>query len=405
MFDRIKAKEKSKTLLAGRSFLDAIGIWIIMAGLILITAIPSVMFIPYLITTGSSIVVGLTGLYSSIGRIFTNLSILFLIIFGTASMAGLVFRLLYVAGMNRSALRMNRGDENVRVIDIILAGDRLWKYTQISLWQILLQFLWQLPSIAVGGIAVWIIVDDLKTTGGGAATVVGVILIFAAVIWSAYISIDKVLQYYYSYLIAEDNRNMTAYDCIKNSGSLISGHKWDLFVTMLSFLGWDMVASTGIGNIFVSPYKYLTYASIYEQLIGKFTAFDRMQMKWYHNVPINQPVKEKEKVEVEDRGERMIEFLSGEFAGTSFPVKPGEDICIGRDPQRANIVVSDRNTTVSGLHCMIRYDEHSRTYVVTDYSFNGTYLNNVRLMPKKSTQATKGSVLKLADGSMLLRLS
>lgn len=392
MFDRIKAKEKSKTLLAKRSFVDFLKMACVMLGFGVLTTIPSIILKQYDFVDNFYHIGYALGYadFNSLKSSIIGMIVKPLAIYGVVSIVISISQLLYAAGMNRAALRMNRGDENVRVLDILLAGDILWKYVLIALLQIVLQFLWQLPSAFVWVIAIFMIAGGVASNSV-ALMAFGIIFAVVALIWSVCISVIKNLQYYYSYLIAEDNRNMTAYDCIKNSGSLISGHKWNLFVTRLSFIGWDIVASTGIGNVYVDPYKYLTYAAIYEQLNGKWSN--------------NQPVKEKEKVEVEDCGERMIEFLSGEFAGTSLPITSGEDICIGRDPQRANIVVSNANTNISGLHCIIRYDEYSKIYVVTDYSLNGTYLNNVRLMPKKSTPAFKGSVVKLADGSILLRLS
>lgn len=392
MFDRIKAKEKSKTLLAKRSFVDFLKMACVMLGFGVLTTIPSIILKQYDFVDNFYHIGYALGYadFNSLKSSIIGMIVKPLAIYGVVSIVISISQLLYAAGMNRAALRMNRGDENVRVLDILLAGDILWKYVLIALLQIVLQFLWQLPSAFVWVIAIFMIAGGVASNSV-ALMAFGIIFAVVALIWSVCISVIKNLQYYYSYLIAEDNRNMTAYDCIKNSGSLISGHKWNLFVTRLSFIGWDIVASTGIGNVYVDPYIYLTYAAIYEQLNGKWSN--------------NQPVKEKEKVEVEDCGERMIEFLSGEFAGTSLPITSGEDICIGRDPQRANIVVSNANTNISGLHCIIRYDEYSKIYVVTDYSLNGTYLNNVRLMPKKSTPAFKGSVVKLADGSILLRLS
>ena len=358
MFDRIKAKEKSKTLLRTRSIADAVGMAVI-----------------------------LTTLAAS-----AMLSIIPLI--GTVAIG---FSLLFQAGMNRVALRINRGDKNVRVLDIIFAGDRLGRYIAITLWQALFLFLWTLPSVAVIIIAVVMLI-----AGGGSnvASAFAVIFIIAACIWSIYITLNKICQYYYAYCVAEDNRELAALDCIRESSNLMVDHKWELFVTMLSFLGWDIIAATFIGNVFVSPYKYLTYTSIYEQLIGNFKPVSRNHMQWLHNVPKPEPANE----DIDPR-ERIVEILSGEFAGAKLPVNAGEDITIGRDPKRANVVTSPANTSISGLHCRIRYDEQNGKYIVVDHSSNGTYLNNEKLMQEKSTYAAKGSLVKLADGAMILRLS
>lgn len=356
MFDRIKAKEKSKTLLRTRNIADAVGLAVILFAL---SASAVLSIIP---------VIGL---------------------------AALCISLLFQAGMNRAALRMNRGDKNVRVLDIILAGDRLGRYIAITLWQTLFLILWNLPSVVVIIIAIVMIVS-----GGGSsvAAAFAVIFIIAACIWSIYITINKNCQYYYAYCVAEDNRDLAALDCIKESSNLMVDHKWELFVTMLSFLGWDIIAALPCGNVFVSPYKYLTYTSIYEQLIGNFKPINRNHMQWLQNGPI-QPK------EGPDSSERVVEILSGEFAGATLPVTAGEDITIGRDPKRANVVTSPANTSISGLHCRIRFDEQNGKYVVIDHSTNGTYLNNEKLTPERGTYAAKGSLVKLADGAMILRLS
>lgn len=356
MFDRIKAKEKSKNLLRTRNIADAVGFAVIL----LILSVSTVLSIIPVIR-----------------------------------IAVLCISLLFQAGMNRAALRMNRGDKNVRVLDIILAGDRLGRYIAITLWQILFIFIWNLPSVAAIIIAIIVIITGIGSSVAAAFTV---ILIIAACIWSIYITINKTCQYYFAFCVAEDNRDLAALDCIRESSNLMVDHKWELFVTMLSFLGWDIIASLPCGNVFVSPYKYLTYTSIYEQLIGNFKPINRTHMQWLHNTP--KPVDD----DIDSR-ERVVEILSGEFAGATLPVKAGEDITIGRDPKRANVVTSPANTSISGLHCRIRYDEQNGKYIVIDHSSNGTYLNNEKLMHERGTYAAKGSLVKLADGAMILRLS
>lgn len=384
MFDRIKAKEKSKTLLRTRSIADALGIWIIIAimPMAVLVSIPVVTAIIFML-------VGWIGLLSpTVGGVISAILVVL-----SVGMVAACISLMYQAGMNRAALRMNRGDKNVRVLDIILAGDRLGRYIAIMLWQVLFLFLWNLPSITAIIIAVVLAIR----VGGSVASAFAVILLIIACIWSIYITLNKTCQYYYAYCVAEDNRELAALDCIRESSNLMVDHKWELFVTMLSFLGWDVIAATFIGNVFVSPYKYLTYTSIYEQLAETFKPINRKHLQWLQNGPIPND-------DVPD-DERVVEILSGEFAGAALPVKAGEDIIIGRDPKRANVVTSPANTSISGLHCRIRYDEQNGKYIVIDHSTNGTYLNNEKLMQENGTYAAKGSLVKLADGAMILRLS
>ncbi len=389
MFDRIKAKEKSKTLLRTRSIQDFLGFAVVLFAQFMLPFIVVISILGANIPSVIMSVVSSNWAYMLSGVIPT---VIIALVIGVV-VGGII--LLFHAGMNRAALRMNRGDKNVRVLDIILAGDRLSRYIAITLWQLLFIFLWNLPSAALVIIAIVVIITGL---GSSVSSAFAVILIIAAWIWSAYISVNKMCQYYFAYCVAEDNRDMAALECIRESSSLMVDHKWELFVTKLSFLGWDIIASLPFGNVFVNPYKYLTYTSIYEQLNGNFRPMNTSHMLWLQNGSGKH-------VDDNDKVEHVVEIISGEFAGATIPVKSGEDITIGRDPKRANVVTSSENTSISGLHCRIRYDEQSGRYIVIDHSTNGTYLNNEKLVHERGTYAAKGSIIKLADGAMILRLS
>ena len=357
MFNRKIAKEKSKTLLRTRSFLDFLG------------------FALVLVTVGAVSVVPIVSI---------------------------VALLLYMAGMNRAALRMNRGEDNVRIIDIALAGDMLGKYIKIFLWQALLLILWTLPSLAAVGLGV------LALLAGRVGRVISVLLFIIAAAWSIFIIVYKALQYSMSYYIAEDNRNITAHDCINESIAITKDHIWDLFVLDLSFLGWDILLSSLVLfpipiMVFLVPYKSLTYASIYEQLRGSFKAIN--QHEWLSNgmngikrsAPASAPAQPENVV-------HAIEVLSGEYTGTRFDLKEGEIINIGRDPQKSNVVISAENNAVSGLHCSVRFNKGTNKFVITDYSINGTFINGQRIGKEIPVNVDRGANVKIANGAMLFRL-
>lgn len=401
MFNRIAAKAKAKTLIRTRSFLDFLGMALILTALSAVVIFPLAVVIgtaamgavPYLISR----FVGYGSLSYLPGAVAGSVLLTILSVLAAYAIV-LSITLLFHAGMNRAALRMNRDDKNVRISDILLAGDRLGRYVKIALWQYLYIFLWNLPATAVCILAIVIVGIGQMSV---ASITIAVLLLLAAIVWSVYITIKKYCQYNFAYLISEDNRDMTALDCVRESVALMDGHAAELFVTMLSFLGWNIAASLPFASVFVVPYQYLTYASIYEQLSGSFQPTARKQMLWLNNgteVAREAPA-------AEDPAERKVEIVSGEFAGSVIPVKPGEDIVIGRDPKRANVVTSPANTQVSGLHCSIRYDAQHAMYVVTDFSTNGTYLNNEKLMPERPALAAKGAIVKLADGAMIVRLA
>lgn len=59
-------------------------------------------------------------------------------------------------------------------------------------------------------------------------------------------------------------------EVIKKSMDMTEGHKWNMFVLDLSFLGWHLLGLLffGIGSIFVYPYEEATYAKLYNILSG-----------------------------------------------------------------------------------------------------------------------------------------
>jgi len=66
------------------------------------------------------------------------------------------------------------------------------------------------------------------------------------------------------YILA-DNPNIGARRAIELSNKMTYGHKWDMFVLDLSFLGWYLLGIMifFIGGIFVDPYYHATEAELY----------------------------------------------------------------------------------------------------------------------------------------------
>ena len=69
------------------------------------------------------------------------------------------------------------------------------------------------------------------------------------------------------YILAE-NPGKPALECINESKAMTHGHKMDLFVLGLSFIGWGLLCSLtlGIAYIWVGPYMQATYANAYNSL-------------------------------------------------------------------------------------------------------------------------------------------
>ena len=65
-----------------------------------------------------------------------------------------------------------------------------------------------------------------------------------------------------------DNPDMTALECISASKQATQGHKGQLFVLDLSFIGWQILCAVPFVNLFVSVYYGVTHASYYNVLSG-----------------------------------------------------------------------------------------------------------------------------------------
>ena len=69
------------------------------------------------------------------------------------------------------------------------------------------------------------------------------------------------------FLMAE-HPEMTAAEAISRSKELMYGHKWELFVLRLTFIGWSILAALtmNVGNLVLNPYKNAAEASFYRTL-------------------------------------------------------------------------------------------------------------------------------------------
>ena len=71
------------------------------------------------------------------------------------------------------------------------------------------------------------------------------------------------------FLMAE-HPEMTASEAFSASKDLMDGHKWELFVLRLTFIGWYIVAALtmNIGNLVLNPYRNTAEAAFYREISG-----------------------------------------------------------------------------------------------------------------------------------------
>ncbi|MGN0587032.1 MAG: DUF975 family protein [Oscillospiraceae bacterium] len=87
----------------------------------------------------------------------------------------------------------------------------------------------------------------------------------------------------YSYAMTEyikmENPDIPANRAIELSRRMMDGHKWDLFVLDLSFLGWNILSSFTYGILmilYVGPYYYAARAFAYEEIKAEAIASGRV---------------------------------------------------------------------------------------------------------------------------------
>lgn len=94
-------------------------------------------------------------------------------------------------------------------------------------------------------------------------------------LWSLLLVIPGIIasyRYRMAIYILVDHPEMSALECIRESKRMMAGHKWELFILDLSFIGWKLLSWLAVIGWFVSiwttPYFGLTYAQYYESLAG-----------------------------------------------------------------------------------------------------------------------------------------
>ena len=81
-----------------------------------------------------------------------------------------------------------------------------------------------------------------------------------------------VKQYAYSmaFYIKVDHPEYDWHQCINESKRITQGHKMELFILDLSFIGWLFVGALclGVGTLWVAPYMEATRAQFYQELVA-----------------------------------------------------------------------------------------------------------------------------------------
>ena len=105
----------------------------------------------------------------------------------------------------------------------------------------------------------------------GKALWLNILVTFFTFLWSLLFIIPgfiKQFSYSMSNFILADNPELTAREALAKSKEMMNGHKVDLFILYLSFIGWYLLGAItfGIAYIYIVPYFNATIANFYNSI-------------------------------------------------------------------------------------------------------------------------------------------
>ena len=221
MFERKKYKSFAKTQLSGRW-----GIPILVT--IFVTIISRIFSLPEVLQLSKNgyFTALLSGDLREVYRISAEINTSYI----TSLIQLIVSAILEVASINLY-LKMSRSPEPVSFGDFIEGFNSWARATLCILWQLLWIFLWMFVFIIPGFI--------------------------------------KAIAYSQTFYILTEFKDVSVSKAMRISIEITKGRKWDLFVMYLSFLGWDILSTLtcGILEIWLSPYRSMTYTNAYHALM------------------------------------------------------------------------------------------------------------------------------------------
>ena len=132
----------------------------------------------------------------------------------------------------------------------------------LSLWSMLS---W-IPTLIFIGICVFALMKEDEDSAA-VIIIVGVFFLLLGLIATMIPFIMKSYEYWMIPYILADNPDMECKEVFAMTKKMMTGYKWEVFVLIISFIGWDLlsICTCGILSIFyVEPYKAYTLAAFYK---------------------------------------------------------------------------------------------------------------------------------------------
>ena len=110
-----------------------------------------------------------------------------------------------------------------------------------------------------------------------------------------------------------------------------------------------------------------------------------------------------DEIKEDDEVSSFILGLKGDYADTKIPISDNEELILGKSTEVSNLPINGKS--ISRKHCSIRFDRFKNLYFVTDFSSNGTFLQNgQKLMANTKNDVAKGTVIELGNNENSFKL-
>ena len=163
-------------------------------------------------------------------------------------------------------LIFSRSPDPVSLKDYFEGYNKWARAILCGLWKLLWSFLWGLLAIPL--IVIFVIVMSCFSTFSGSDTVNYSICTFLLFLGFIPMFI-KMIEYSFSFFFAAEFPEVGIRKSLRLSITIAKGHRWEIFVLNISFIGWVLLSilTCGVGFLWSLPYYYMTLTNAYHALL------------------------------------------------------------------------------------------------------------------------------------------
>lgn len=215
--------------------------------------------------------------FMQVGTLFTNGSLPFSFDFGYFYLAlllfsgvALVISLLLVPlemGYVVAFLHSSRQNSPAEITDLFYGYKRFWHV----LGTLILKGLAIAASMIPAFVLMFILIWSMDYGLGYSYSILSVCIFFLLYCLALIPAIILSLAYAMVSYILRDRPELSCADVLAQSRMMMKGHKWELFLLYLSFIGWIILSvfTLFIGLLWLAPYMQMTVTKFYEQLCAE----------------------------------------------------------------------------------------------------------------------------------------